>query len=55
MSDIEEIYDSNEPVNESEITTTTETINTVDPLSRVPFEVEDHDTTDDVISVKINT
>lgn len=53
MTGVEELYDSNEPANDCDITTTEETIATVDPLSRIQFEGDYHDMDDDVISVRI--
>lgn len=55
MHDVEEIYDNTSTTTESTITTTPETRVTVDPLSRVPSVVEDCSTTDDIISVQIDT
>lgn len=53
MTGVEQLYDSNEPANDCEITTTRETIATVDPLSRIQFEGDYDDMDDDVISVRI--
>ena len=53
MSDVEEIFVGTDSTTESKITP--ETMATVDPLSRVPSVVENCSTTEDIISVKIDT
>jgi hypothetical protein len=55
MDDIEELYDSKHPAEDCEISIEEETLTTVDPVSRLHPEVGSYDTTDDVISVRIDT
>jgi len=55
MSDIEELYDSKYATEDCEILIEEKTLATVDPVSRRHPEVESYDTTDDVVSVRIDT